>query len=65
LEAERLVQEALDKEATRKKALEDSFDRDGELKNMGGRVFDFEMENEHKRTQHYEWLLPVFFKCLE
>ena len=32
---------------------------------MGGRVFDFEVEDQFKRTQHYEWLMPVFFKCLE
>lgn len=32
---------------------------------MGGRVFDFEKEDKYKRTQHYEWLLPVFYKCVD
>lgn len=29
---------------------------------MGGRVFNFDTEDQSKRTQHYEWLIPVHFK---
>ena len=32
---------------------------------MGGTVYDFEKENEVKRTQHFEWLLPVYFRPTE
>lgn len=54
-----------EKEAARCKALEDGFNKTTELRSMGGRVYDFDMENKFKRTQHYEWLLPVFFRCME
>lgn len=29
---------------------------------MGGRVTNFDMDDENKRTQHYDWLIPVYFK---
>jgi len=28
-------------------------------------VFDFDVEDQFKRTQHYEWLVPVFFRSME
>ncbi len=28
-------------------------------------MFDFEKEDKFRRTQHYEWLLPVFYKCVD
>lgn len=65
LEAERKIKEAEDAETARLQALEDAFDKHAELKTMGGKVFDFEKENKFKRTQHYEWLLPVFYKCID
>jgi hypothetical protein len=65
LEAERLAQEAEEAELARVKALEDAFDKDGALRTFGGRVFDFDVEDEFKRTQHYEWLLPMYFKCVD
>jgi len=40
-----LVREADARELARVKALEDAFDKTGELKSMGGRVFDFEVED--------------------
>lgn len=46
-------------------ALEDSFDKKSVLSAMGGRVIDFEMENKSTRTQHYDWLLPVYFRSSE
>jgi len=48
----------------RLQALEDGFDRNAELKSMGGRVYDFDKEDKSSRTQHYEWLLPVFYKSI-
>ena len=32
---------------------------------MGGRVTNFDIEKEHARTQHYDWLLPVYFRNME
>lgn len=32
---------------------------------MGGRLIDFDQEQESARTQHYEWLLPVYFRCTD
>lgn len=29
---------------------------------MGGRVFNFDSNDEANRTQHYEWLIPVYFR---
>ena len=61
-EEERKIKEAEEAEVARKKALEEGFDRDGELKKMGGRVYNFDTDEPSKRTQHYEWLLPVYFR---
>jgi hypothetical protein len=61
-EEERKKVEAIEAEAARKKALEEGFDRTGELKKMGGRVYNFDTDEPSKRTQHYEWLLPVHFR---
>ncbi len=65
LEAERLAREAEEAEAARIKALEDAFDKAGVLRSLGGRVYDFDVEDEYHRTQHYEWLLPMYFKCVD
>lgn len=32
---------------------------------MGGRITDFEADNPSARTQHYDWLLPVYFRSQE
>ena len=32
---------------------------------MGGRVYNFDTEDLTKRTQHYEWLIPVHFKNVD
>ena len=60
-----MKQEAEIAEAARLKALEDQFDRDGALKAMGGQVLDFDIKDENARTQHYNWLLPVYFRSTE
>lgn len=62
-EEERLRLEAEKAEQARLKALEDSFDRTAILRSMGGRLTDFEQEHDSKRTQHYSWLLPIYFRC--
>ena len=32
---------------------------------MGGRVYDFDIEDPFRRTQHYEWLLPIYYRNSE
>ena len=64
-EEERLRLEAEEAEKARLKALEDAFDRTAILKSMGGRLTDFEQDHASKRTQHYSWLLPVYFRCTD
>lgn len=32
---------------------------------MGGRVYDFDIEDPFRRTQHYEWLLPIYYRNAE
>lgn len=32
---------------------------------MGGKVFDFDSNDENRRTQHYDWLIPVFYRTPE
>ena len=49
-EERRKVEEAEAAERARLQALEDAFDRDGELRAMGGRVYNFDVEEEFKRT---------------
>ena len=61
-EEERRKKEAEEAEIERLAALEREFDRDGELVRMGGRVTNFDVEDEGQRTQHYDWLLPVYFR---
>lgn len=29
---------------------------------MGGKVFDFDAADENRRTQHYDWLIPIFYR---
>jgi len=65
LEAERIKKEAEDAELAKQQALEDAFDKHSELKSMGGKVYDFDVEDPNKRTQHYEWLLPIYYKNAE
>jgi len=32
---------------------------------MGGRLVDFEKDYESRRTQHYDWLIPVYFRVAD
>lgn len=41
---------------------ERNFDRVGELRRLGGRVYDFFVDDDIKRSQHYDWLIPVYYK---
>jgi len=61
-EAEKLKLEAEEAERVRQEAIERNFDKHGELKSLGGSVIDFDTEDENRRTQHYDWLVPVFYK---
>lgn len=42
--------------------MEAAFDKVAELKSMGGQVYDFDVEDPFRRTQHYEWLLPIYYR---
>ena len=57
--------EAEDAEIARLEALEKAFNKEVVLRSMGGRVTNFDIERESARTQHYEWLLPVYFRSME
>ena len=61
-EAEKLRLEAEAAEQKRVDEIEKNFDRPGELRALGGEVTDFDLDDEHKRTQHYDWLIPVYYK---
>jgi hypothetical protein len=60
-----LIKEAEDAEIARLAALEEAFEKTSELKSMGGRVYDFDVEDPFRRTQHYEWLLPIYYRNAE
>lgn len=61
-EAERIKREAEEAERLRLEELERNFDKHGELQTMGGKVMDFDRDDENKRSQHYEWLIPVYYR---
>lgn len=62
-EEERQAKQAAEEEEARKLAeKEANFDKKGELKALGGHVTDFDLQDENRRTQHYDWLLPVYYK---
>lgn len=61
-EEERKRKEAEEIERLRREEIERQFDKHGELKKLGGRVFDFFVDDEIKRSQHYDWLIPVYYK---
>ena len=43
---------------------EEDWDHTAELQKLGGTVYDFDREDINKRSQHYEWLIPVFFRSV-
>jgi hypothetical protein len=57
-----LIKKAEDEERARQDALEAAFDKKAELHSMGGKVFDFDAEDPFRRTQHYDWLLPIYYR---
>lgn len=61
-ELERIKKEKEAAEKFRLAEIEKNFDRHGELRKLGGTVYDFEIDDEVRRSQHYEWLLPVYYK---
>ena len=64
-EAERVRQEAEEAERSRLAEIERNFNRHAELRLLGGKVTDFDLEDENLRTQHYDWLIPVYYKNTE
>lgn len=61
-ELERIRKEKEEAEAFRLAEIERNFDRHGELSKLGGKVYDFDRDDEVRRSQHYEWLIPVYYK---
>jgi len=54
--------EAEEAERARIAEIESRFDKHAELKYLGGVVTDFDVDDEHKRTQHYDWLMPIYYR---
>ena len=42
--------------------MEKNFKRDEELRKMGGVVYNFHQDDDVLRSQHYEWLIPLYYK---
>lgn len=71
-EEERKRKEAEEREKLRREEMERNFDKEGELRRLGGKVYDFFVNDgkfflitlkiEIKRSQHYEWLIPIYYK---
>lgn len=61
-EEDRIKEEAEEAKRQAEAELERKFDRDGEMTKLGGKVFNFEVEDENRRTQHYEWLIPIYYR---
>ena len=60
-DAQRLEEERIKaEEEDRIKEIIESFDRNGELKKIGGKILEF--KDEETRSQHYQWILPFFYK---
>ena len=61
-EEERKKKEAEEAERLRLEEIERNFDKPGELKRLGGKVYDFYRDDEIRKSQHYEWYIPMYFK---
>lgn len=64
-EEEKKRQEAEEAERARLAELEKGFDKHAELDRYGGKVYDFFPEDNVRKSQHYEWLIPVYYKSAE
>jgi hypothetical protein len=65
-EEERLRREAQEMEDKRIAALEANFNKEAELGKKGGKVLDFKPDaDEQQKSQHYEWLVPMYFKLAD
>jgi hypothetical protein len=64
-EEEKKRLEAEEAERLRLQALERGFDKHAQLEALGGRVYDFFPEDNVRKSQHYEWLIPVYYKSAE
>lgn len=61
-EEDRIKEEAEQAAKDLEAALERNFDRDGEMNKLGGKVYNFDIDDDNRRTQHYEWLIPIYYR---
>jgi hypothetical protein len=64
-EEEKRRMEAEEEEKRIREEAESKFNRATELAKIGGKVFEFGVEKNGTNSQHYEWLIPVFFKTAD
>lgn len=55
-------EERIEKEKAKIAEIEKNFDSVKELRKIGGKKLDFFPDDERKKAQHYDWLIPMFFK---
>lgn len=55
-------EEKIEKEKQRVEELERNFDQVAELRKIGGKKLDFFKDDPRKKAQHYDWLIPMFFR---
>jgi len=55
-------QEKVERERKRIEDMERNFDQVAELRKLGGRKLDFFPDDPKRKAQHYDWLIPMFFR---
>jgi len=58
---EELQRQKEEEEKQKQLELERSFDVSGELKRLGGKIYEFGEPNTSDHSQHYEWVIPFYF----
>lgn len=55
-------QDRIEQERLRLEEIERNFDQVAELRKLGGRKLDFFPDDPKRKAQHYDWLIPMFFR---
>jgi len=58
---EELQRQKEEEERQQQLELERNFDVNGELKKLGGKIYEFGQPDSSEYSQHYEWVLPFYF----